>query len=101
MRNRIPAETTMKILTELGLGYTNKEVAQHFNVSQAYVSKVKTGKKVPYIYIQRNDDQLSDDLKSIQDRDVVLNFLQKKLQAIQHEVQIYSTIINALKEDNN
>lgn len=51
MRKRISPEIDLKILESLASGCSNKEIAIMFDVSASYVSKIKSGKKVPYIHI--------------------------------------------------
>ena len=51
MRKPISPEIDLKILEGLAAGYTNKQLSTMYDVSPSYVSKLKTGKKVPYIHI--------------------------------------------------
>ena len=49
MKQRISADVDQQILMALATGESNKDIAARFNVSRSYVSKVKTGKKIPSI----------------------------------------------------
>lgn len=51
MRKRISPDIDLKIIEGLSAGYSNNELAAMYGVSASYVSKLKTGKKVPYIHI--------------------------------------------------
>ena len=51
MRQRISAEVDYNILADVALGLPAKEIAEKYNVSVSYVSKVKTGRKKIDVYI--------------------------------------------------
>jgi len=51
MRQRISAEVDYNILADIALGLPAKEIAEKYNVSVSYVSKVKTGRKKIDVYI--------------------------------------------------
>lgn len=51
MRQRIDAKTDYNILADLALGLPAKELAEKYNVSVSYISKVKTGRKKIDVYI--------------------------------------------------
>lgn len=51
MRRPISPEIDLKIVEGLAAGLSNKELASMYNVSTSYISKVKTGKKIPNIHI--------------------------------------------------
>ena len=46
MPRRILPEVDMNILRDIGMGIKNKDIAETYDVSPSYVSKVKRGKKV-------------------------------------------------------
>lgn len=48
---KISPETDLEILEGLAAGYSNKQLAELYKVSPSYVSKLKNGKKVPYIHV--------------------------------------------------
>ena len=48
---KIAPEIDLKILEGLAAGYNNKQLAEIHSVSPSYVSKLKNGKKVPYIHV--------------------------------------------------
>lgn len=50
MPRRINAEIDMQILRDIGLGLLHKEIADKYDVSPSYVSKVARGKKIPDFY---------------------------------------------------
>ena len=51
MPSKINPTTDLQIYELLAQGITNKEIASILGVSPSYVSKIKTGKKIPYIHI--------------------------------------------------
>lgn len=48
---KISPKTDLEILEGLAAGYTNKQLAELHKVSPSYISKLKNGKKIPYIHI--------------------------------------------------
>lgn len=50
---KITPDIDIKILEGLACGESNKELAKMYGVSPSYVSKIKTGKKVPYIHVAK------------------------------------------------
>lgn len=63
MARRIDAVTDMNILRDLGLGMTNKAIAEKYKVSASYVSKIKTGRKVINIYVPEPKTTQADGLE--------------------------------------
>lgn len=51
MRQRISAKIDYNILADIALGISAKEIANKYNVSVSYVSKIKTGRKKIDVYI--------------------------------------------------
>ena len=76
---RIPAQTDLQILEGLAAGYNNNQLAKMYNVSPSYISKVKNGKKVPYIHIS-NPTMIKDEYFEVYNTDMtdVLNYLNSK-----------------------
>ena len=48
---KITPDIDIKIMEALACGESNKNIAKTYGVSPSYVSKIKTGKKVPYIHV--------------------------------------------------
>jgi hypothetical protein len=51
MPKRISADVDMEILQAIAQGTKHTTIAETYNVSTSYVSKLNTGKKVPDIYV--------------------------------------------------
>lgn len=51
MATKIKADIDIKIIEALASGLPNKEIADMYGVSPSYISKIKTGKKIPYIHM--------------------------------------------------
>lgn len=51
MRQRISAKVDYNILADIALNLPAKEIAEKYNVSISYVSKIKTGRKKIDVYI--------------------------------------------------
>lgn len=78
MPKRINSKIDIDILQDLAMGMKQKEIAQKYNVSTSYISKVKTGQKDIEIYIpekpiivEQNIDEWID--KNIHYHQTVLN----------------------------
>lgn len=100
---RIPAQTDIQILEGLAAGYNNNQLAKMYNVSPSYISKVKNGKKVPYIHIN-NPTMIKDEYFEVYNTDMteVLEYLNSKdlivnkKEIIEYlEVQMKKSIIKA------
>lgn len=48
---KVPADIDLAILEGLAAGYNNKQLSELYKVSPSYVSKLKNGKKIPYIHV--------------------------------------------------
>ena len=48
---KVSPEIDLAILEGLAAGYTNKQLAEIHKVSPSYISKLKNGKKIPYIHV--------------------------------------------------
>lgn len=100
---RIDAEIDLQILEGLAAGYNNKQLAELYNVSPSYVSKLKTGKKVPYIhvanptlikdeYFEAYTNNIAEVLAYLDCKDIIVN----KADIVEYlEVQLQKTIIRA------
>lgn len=102
MRKILP-ETDLRILEGLAAGYSNKELAVMYNVSPAYVSKLKNGKKVPYVHVH-NPTLIKDEFFEVYNTDLteVLAYMDTKdiivsrTEIIEYiEVQMKKAIIRA------
>lgn len=107
MPTKIKADIDVLILTELGLGLPNKEIAKHFNVSPSYVSKLKNGKKIPYVYFSNNMETDGSDLlericktSSEEDKHKVIVYLQNKIAVNINEIKILTTLLNIIKKED-
>lgn len=79
MGKRVNADIDIKILEELGLGIPSKDIAKHFSVSPAYVSKLKNGKKIPYIHIMDTEKlKLTEFTTNTEDINSVLTIINDK-----------------------
>lgn len=81
MPRRISAETDMQILADVGLGMLHKDVATKYGVSASYVSKLTTGKKVPYIHIPAPSKIIDEDFEIYEEEieAIISNITQKKI----------------------
>lgn len=66
MPRRIGAKTDMDILTDLGMGMERKEVAEKYDVSISYISKLSRGKKVPEVYIPEVSRIVDNDIEAFE-----------------------------------
>lgn len=102
-KRAISPDIDLKILEGLALGITPKELAKTYNVSVSYISKIRTGKKVPNIHISNptiiqsdmfevyNTD-LEEIIKLISDKELIVN---KKEMIDFIEVEMKKCIIKA------
>ena len=51
MKPKIPADIDQQIMMALALGDSGKDIAKRYGVSTSYISKLRTGKKIPSIKI--------------------------------------------------
>lgn len=79
MRKKVTPNIDMQIIASLSSGMTNKEIAKICGVSPSYVSKLKTGKKVPYIHVVE-PSLIKDEFFEIYNADMmdILMFLESK-----------------------
>lgn len=113
-RKRIDPETDVAIIMEFSNGTLNKDIAEMFNVSPSYVSKLKTGKKAPRIHVS-NVDVLHDarlttnktdieavltyvmELDTLVTRAQIISFLEDKLNYVVIQVKIYQELLKKYK----
>ncbi|MFA6660520.1 MAG: hypothetical protein WCS62_02800 [Bacilli bacterium] len=79
MPRRISAETDMQILADVGLGMLHKDVAVKYGVSASYVSKLTSGKKIPYIHIPEPSKIIDEEFEIYEDEvEAIINNISKK-----------------------
>lgn len=71
----------LKILQDLGMGHKNKDIAERYDVSPSYVSKIKRGKKDLYIPVTIIDN--SD-----------VSFIKNKITSLRMELKMYEELLN-------
>lgn len=92
--HRIDATTDMNILADLALGLPHRKIAERYNVSQSYVSKLNTGRKKTNVYVIGED-------RAYEDKDPVDAFLLARIEYHTQKAYMYQTILNRLKENKN
>lgn len=94
MPSKIDPTTDLQIYELLAQGKTNKEIASILDVSPSYVSKIKTGKKVPYIHIAQ-PSIIKDEFFEIYNTDMnelLLYLSNKKLIVADSDIIEYLTV---------
>ena len=78
-KRAISPDIDLKILEGLALGVKPKELASSYNVSVSYISKVKTGRKIPHIHIS-NPTVIKSDMCEIYNTDLddIINVMSTK-----------------------
>lgn len=76
---KIAPQIDLKILEGLAAGYSNKTLAEMYNVSPSYISKLKNGKKIPYIHVT-NPTLIKDEFFEVYNTDLleVLTYMDSK-----------------------
>lgn len=76
---KVSPKIDIEILEGLAAGYSNKKLAEMYKVSPSYISKLKNGKKVPYIHIT-NPTLIKDEFFEVYNTNLteVLAFLDSK-----------------------
>lgn len=112
--SRILPEIDVAILMELSSGTPNKTIAEKYGVSPSYVSKLRTGKKIPYVHVTdigimqnakvaANKTELEAILAFIMERDLlvtreqIVSFLEEKLYMAIIQAKIYQDLLNKYK----
>ena len=116
MHKKITPEVDQQIILALAVGEPNKDIAERFGVSKSYISKVKTGKKVPSIkFIEPaliKDEFFEVDTKPLTDLIVSLNineliidpnksileYLETQMKKCLIQAKMYQILIDKLKE---
>ena len=116
MATKIKADLDMKIIEALASGMSNKEIASTFGVSPSYVSKIKTGKKVPYIHIvnptlirdeffEIYNTPLSEVLAYLNTKDLlvdknsIVEYLEIQMKKAVIQAKMYQEILRRIKND--
>lgn len=112
-KKAISPDIDLKILEGLALGISSKELAKNYNVSVSYISKVRTGKKVPNIHISNptiiqsdmfevyNTD-LEDIIKLISDKELIvdkkemIDFIEIEMKKCIIKAKMYQDILRRL-----
>lgn len=117
MATRVSADVDMMILTDLSNGIANKTIAKKYGVSTSYVSKLKTGRKTPYIYIDRPAiikeemcDIVNGDLTEIiafinskelfVDSSAIISYIESQMRKAVIQAKMYQEILRRLKNGN-
>ena len=110
--SRITPEIDVAILMELSNGTPNKTIAERFGVSPSYVSKLRTGKKLPYVHIASlgamqnvlaNKTDIEATLAFLMERDLlvtreqIISFLEDKIRVSIVQAKIYQELLNKYK----
>ena len=111
-------EIDNNILLALALGESNKSIAQRFNVSTSYVSKVKTGKKIPSCKVA-DPTLITDGIFTIENKDIeqltimlnnkdvivnkqdIIKYVESKMKEHLVNAKICQLILNNMKGDKN
>ena len=111
---KISPEIDLEILEGLAAGYSNKQLAELYKVSPSYVSKLKTGKKVPYIHVANPtlikdeffevyNTNLTEVLAYLDCKDLIVNkreiieYLEVQMQKAVIKAKMYQEILRRLK----
>lgn len=114
---KISPEIDLEILEGLAAGYSNKQLAELYKVSPSYVSKLKTGKKVPYIHVANPtlikdeffevyNTNLTEVLAYLECKDLIVNkreiieYLEVQMQKAVIKAKMYQEILRRLKNGN-
>ena len=114
---KISPEIDLEILEGLAAGYTNKQLATMYKVSPSYISKLKTGKKVPYIhvanptlikdeYFEVYNTNLTEVLAYLECKDLIVNkkdiveYIEIQMQKAIIKAKMYQEILRRLKNGN-
>ena len=111
---KITPETDLAILEGLAAGYNNKQLAELYKVSPSYVSKLKNGKKIPYIHVANPtlikdeffevyNTNLAEVLAYLDCKDLIVNkkdiveYLEVQMQKAIIKAKMYQEILRRLK----
>lgn len=96
----------------------NKTIAKKFNVSESYISKLKRGKKIPFIKITEptlikdefftvDSNDLTDLIIDINGKDLIIDnkdiieYIEIQMKKCLIHAKMYQVILNKLKETHN
>lgn len=113
---KVAPETDLAILQGLAAGYSNKDLAAMYKVSQSYISKLKNGKKIPYIHITNPtlikdeffevyNTHLIETLTFLDSKDLIVNkkdiveYLEVQMQKCIIRAKMYQEILRRMKHD--
>lgn len=113
---KVSAQIDLAILEGLAAGYSNKELAELHKVSPSYISKLKNGKKIPYIHITNPtiikdeffevyNTSLTETLAFLEGKDVIVNkkdiveYLEVQMQKCIIKAKMYQEILRRMKHD--
>lgn len=112
---KISPQIDLQILEGLAAGYNNKQLAEQYKVSPSYVSKLKNGKKVPYIhvtnptlikdeYFEVYNTNLTEVVAFLDSKDLIVNkkdiveFLNIQMQKCIIKAKMYQEILRRFKQ---
>lgn len=112
---KVSPQIDLAILEGLAAGCSNKELAKTHGVSASYVSKLKNGKKVPYIhvtnptlikdeYFEVYNTNLTEIVAFIDSKDLIVNkteiveFLEIQMQKCIIKAKMYQDILRRYKQ---
>lgn len=67
---KITPQIDLEILQGLAAGYSNKELSAMYKVSPSYISKLKNGRKIPYIHVT-NPTLIKDEFFEVYNTDLI------------------------------
>lgn len=111
---KISPEIDLKIIEGLAAGYSNKELAVMYGVSNSYVSKIKLGKKAPYIhpasptkikdeFFEAHNDDITEVLAYMEckpvivDKTDIIEYLETQMRKCIIQAKVYQEILNKYK----
>lgn len=92
MPKKINTATDIRILEELALGIANKEIAERYNVSPSYVSKLKMGRKNIDFHLVEGVGMIP----AASTREI-MDFLEAKIAQLSVELGIHKELFNKIK----
>ena len=116
MPRRISAEIDMQILADLGVGMLHRVIAEKYQVSPSYVSKLARGKKVPDIHvtpppkmpsadIEVYDDDIEKIFRTVNNsrvfvsQDESIKYLRRQVQLAAVRLKVYTELLNKYQGD--
>lgn len=113
---KVSPEIDLAILEGLAAGYTNKQLAEIHKVSPSYISKLKNGKKIPYIHVSNPtlikdeffevyNTNLTEVLAYLECKDIIVNkkdiveYLDVQLKKLIIKAKMYQEILRRFKNE--